>query len=95
MFQFDDRGNGFAAHVFDRVLVAEPVGALDGVVEVEAPVVLAHVAERGGNAALRRHGVRAGRENLGDAGGLEALLRQPKVARRPAPPAPTTTTSYS
>ena len=34
----------------------------------------AHVAERGGNAALRRDGVRAGREHLGDAGGLQARL---------------------
>src|SRR5690606_39392415 len=56
------------------VLVAQPVRTLDGVVEVEAPVVLAHVAERGGDAALRRHGVRAGREDLGDAGGTQALV---------------------
>ncbi len=34
----------------------------------------AHVLQRGGNAALRRHRVRAGRENLGDAGGLQPLL---------------------
>src|SRR5690606_14662507 len=57
----------------DGVLVAEPVRALDGVVEVEAPVVLAHVAERGRDAALRRDGVRAGREHLGNAGGVQAL----------------------
>ena len=63
-----------AAEIFDRVLVAEPVGALDGVVHVPAPVVLAHVAERGGDAALRRDRVRAGREHLGDAGGLETGL---------------------
>src|SRR5262245_11861092 len=60
-----------AAHVLDGVLVAEPVGALDGVVHVPAPVVLAHVAERGRDAALRRHRVRAGREYLGDAGGAQ------------------------
>ena len=65
-------GRRVAAHVFDRVLVAEPVGALDGVVHVPAPVVLAHVAERGRDAALRRDGVRAGREHLGDAGGAQA-----------------------
>gem|GEM_PF-2040969 len=74
VFQLDDGRNRLAAHVFDRILVAEPVGALDGVVEVEAPVVLAHVAERGRDAALRCHGVRAGREHLGDASGLEALF---------------------
>ena len=51
-----------AAQIFDGVLVAEPVGALDGVVHVPAPVVRPHVAERGGDAALRRDGVRARRE---------------------------------
>ena len=66
--------DGVAAEVLDGVLVAEPVGALDGVVHVPAPVVRAHVAERGGDAALGRDGVRAGREHLGDAGGLEAGL---------------------
>jgi hypothetical protein len=60
MFQLDDGGNGFLAHIFDGVLIAEPVGALDGVVEMEAPVILAHVGEGCGNAALRRDGVRSG-----------------------------------
>ena len=72
VLQFVHGGRRVAAHVFDRVLVAEPVGALDGVVHVPAPVVLAHVAERGRDAALRRDGVRAGREHLGDAGGAQA-----------------------
>src|ERR1041385_4466682 len=35
-----DRGGRLANHVFDGVLVAEPVGALDGVVTVAAPVVI-------------------------------------------------------
>ncbi len=66
----------FLAHVLDRVLIAEPVGALDGVVHVPAPVVLAHVAERSRDAALRRYRVAAGREHLGDAGRVEAGFRQ-------------------
>ena len=74
MLELDDRRDAVAAHVFDRVLVAQPVGALDRVVHVPAPVVRAHVAERRRDAALRRHGVAAGREHLGDAGGLEALV---------------------
>ncbi len=69
-----DRLGRVAAHIFDGVLVAEPVGALDGVVHVPAPVVLAHVAERGGDAALRRDRVRAGRKHLGDAGGAQPRL---------------------
>ncbi len=96
MLQFDDRRDRLAAHVFDRVLVAEPVRALDRVVHVPAPVVVAHVAERGGNAALRGDGVAAGREHLAE---MQAVFSPssvvPRVARRPAPPAPTTTTSYS
>ena len=72
MLELVDRRRRLAAQIFDRVLVAEPVRPLDGVVHVPAPVVLAHVAERGGDAALGRDGVRAGREDLGDAGGLQA-----------------------
>ena len=74
VLQLVDRVRRVAAEIFDGVLVTEPVGALDGVVHVPAPVVLAHVAERGGNAALRGNGVRAGREHLGDAGRAQAGL---------------------
>ncbi len=74
MLELVDRGRRFAAQIFDRVLVAEPVGALDGVVHVPGPVVRTHVAEAGGDAALRRDGVAAGREDLGDAGGLQAFF---------------------
>jgi len=48
---------GVAAHVLDGILVAQPVGALDRVVHVPAPVVVSHVADGGGDAALRRHRV--------------------------------------
>jgi hypothetical protein len=71
----DDLGR-LAAHELDRVLVAEPVGALDGVEEVVVPVVLVHVAERGADAALRRHGVRARREHLRQHGDVEARQRE-------------------
>src|SRR5215472_2369230 len=74
MFEFIDRVGRVAAHIFDGVLIAKPVRTLDGVVHVPAPVVLAHIAERGGNAALRRDGVGAGRKYLGDAGGPQARL---------------------
>src|SRR5262249_1938368 len=74
MLQLVDRLRSVAAHVLDRVLVAEPVGALDGVVHVPAPVVRAHVAERSRDAALGRDRMRARREYLGDARGLETGL---------------------
>ena len=78
MFELDDGRDRIAAHVFDRVLVAEPVGALDRVVHVPAPVVLAHIAECGADAALRGDGVAAGREHLADAGGLQPFGGRPK-----------------
>ena len=77
VFKFVDRGRRITAEIFDGVLVAEPVGAFDGVVHVPAPVVLAHIAERGGNAALRCNGVRARRENFGDTGSAQAGLTAP------------------
>ncbi len=52
------------AHVLDGVLIAEPVRPLDGVVHVPEPAVFRHVAKRGANAALGRHGMRARRKNL-------------------------------
>src|SRR3546814_4440568 len=38
MFKLDHRGGRLAHHIFDRVLVAEPVRALDRVVHVPASV---------------------------------------------------------
>src|SRR5947209_8759489 len=65
-----------AHHEFDRVLVAEPVRALHRVVHVPQPGVLAHVAERRADPALRRHRVRARREYLGKHRDAQAGLRQ-------------------
>ena len=50
MLELDHRGCGLPAQVFDRVLVAEPVGPLDRTVHMPLPTVLAEVAETGGNA---------------------------------------------
>ena len=67
MLQLIDGRRRVAAQIFDRILVAEPIGTLDGIVHVPAPVVLAHIAERRRDAALRRDRVRPGRKNLADA----------------------------
>ena len=74
VFQLIDGLGRVADQIFDRVLIAQPVRPLDGVVHMPLPAVLAHVAERGGDAALRRDGVRAGGEDLGHAGDLQPLL---------------------
>ncbi len=66
MFEFVNRMRRLAHHVFDRVLIAEPVGPLDRIVHVPRPVIGRIVAERGGDPALRRDRVRAGWEDLGN-----------------------------
>src|SRR6516225_2884412 len=46
MLELDDCGYRAATHVFDRVLITEPVRTFDGVVHVPAPVVRPDIAER-------------------------------------------------
>ena len=75
VLQLQHRIDGVTHHVLDGVLVTQPVRPLDGVVHVPAPVVGAHVAQRGGDAALRRDRVRPRREHLGDAGRVQPRLR--------------------
>src|SRR3990170_4205687 len=69
-----------AAHVLDRVLVAEVIAALHRVVHVPVPVVRRHVAERGVDAALGGDRVRARGKHLRDHGhvrlGLGELQRR-------------------
>src|SRR5258708_32990019 len=73
MFQLQHGGYRFAAHLFDRILVAEPIRALDRVVHVEAPIVaVAHIAERGRHAALRGDCMAARRKYFCDASGPQS-----------------------
>ncbi len=81
VLELDHGLRSFLAHVLDRVLIAEPVRALDRVVHVPAPVVLSHVAERGADSALCRDGVAARRKHLRDARGRQARLHE--AERRP------------
>ncbi len=74
MLELIDRLRRFHREILHGVHVAEPVGALDGVIKMPLPAVGRHVGERGGDTALCRDRVRAGREDLGDAGRLEALF---------------------
>ena len=74
VLELDDGSRRFLAHVLDRVLVAEPVRPLDGVVHVPTPVVGPHVAERGADAALRCDGVATRRKYFAQAGRRQPLL---------------------
>ena len=53
-----------ATHKLNRILVAQPVGTFHGIVHMPVPTVLLHIAQRGGNTALRRYGMRTGREHF-------------------------------
>src|SRR6056297_270073 len=83
VLEFDDGVGRLLAHVLDGVLVAQPVGALHRVVHVPAPVVLAHVAQRGADAALCGYCVTAGGKHLGDTGRAQALFRQAESGAQP------------
>ena len=72
VLQLVNGGRRIAAKIFDRILVSEPVGALDCVVHVPAPVILAHIAKCGGDASLRGDGMRAGWKNFCDASRAQA-----------------------
>ena len=68
VLEVDDRVDGLLREDLSGILVDEVVATLDGVVGVPLPVVLLHVGERCGHAALRRTRVRAGGVELGDHG---------------------------
>src|SRR5665647_3713973 len=74
MFQFEDGRDGLPAHIFDGILVAEPVGPFDRVVHVPLPTVFAEIAETGCNAALGCNRMTACRKHLCDAGSRQARL---------------------
>ena len=64
VFQLNHRFRRGATHKLNRVLVAQPVGTFHGIVHMPVPTVLLHIAQRGGNTALRRYGMRTGREHF-------------------------------
>ena len=73
VLEVDDLARRLAAHDLDRVLVAEVVGALDGVEGVRLPRVAR--VERGVDPALRRVRVRAHRVHLREDADGHAFLR--------------------
>ena len=68
MLKLVHRSRRFTHHIFDRVLVAQPVGPLYGVVHVPGPMVRRVVTQRRRNSALRRNSMRTGWKNLRDTG---------------------------
>src|SRR3546814_15396615 len=85
MLKLYDGGDRLATHVLDGILVAQPIGALDRIVEMPLPTVFLDVAKRSRNATLRRHGMAPSRKDLGNPGRSPPFFRHSK---RPAPPRP-------
>jgi hypothetical protein len=72
--QLENGSRSLSAHVVNGVLVTKPVGALDSVVHVPLPIILSHISKSGIDTTLGSNSVGSGREQLGDASGLESLL---------------------
>lgn len=64
MFQFDHQMRRRTAHVFDCILIAEIITALDSIEHVPVPVIRPYIRQGGIDATLRRHRVGACRKNL-------------------------------
>ena len=72
--ELTDSDRSLPSHILDGILISEPVGALDCVIEVESPVILVHVAESGVDSTLSGDSVRSGGEQLGNTSSLESSL---------------------
>ena len=68
MFELNDGGYRLAAHVFNGILIAQPVGTLHGVVHVPAPIILAHVAKRRADTTLGGDRMTSRWKHFADAG---------------------------
>merc|ERR1719174_744219 len=65
--QFKDDLWRQAAHVLDRILVAEPIGTFDCVIRMPTPIIFSHICQCTVNPTLSSHSVRASWEDLADA----------------------------
>ena len=74
MLELNDGGDCVTAHVFNGVLIAEPIRSFDGVIHVPLPAILAEIAKARGNPPLSSDGVTAGRKYFGDTCGLQTRL---------------------
>ena len=94
MLEFVDDLGRHAAHELDRILVAEPVGALDRVVHVPEPVVLATCCRATHRCRPAPPPYASGSGNTLDSTATDSPASAScSDARMPAPPAPTITAS--
>ena len=77
VLQLKHRFRPLAAHILDSVLIADVVGALDGVVHVPAPVIIRVITGNcAGDATLCRHSVRTCRKHFCNNSRVVSGLRQ-------------------
>jgi hypothetical protein len=79
---------------FGHAPVVQILAAAHGVGEMDAPVIaVVDIAHGRGHAAFGHHGVRFAEQRFADHAHLHAAAEASMAARRPAPPAPITSTS--
>src|SRR5210317_473307 len=61
MLQLNDRWYCLAAHIFNRILVTQPIRPLDRIVHMPAPVILTHISQCRRHTTLCCDGVTASR----------------------------------
>ena len=64
VFKLDNSGNRFTTHIFDGILITQPVRPLDGVVHVPFPGIWPHITKCSAHATLRCDRVAASWEHL-------------------------------
>lgn len=84
VLQLNDGCRGLPRHVVDGVLVAKPVGTLDGIVHVPSPVILVHVSEGGIDTALGGDGMASRGEELRYTGCVETSLGETERCPQPS-----------
>ena len=72
VFQLNHRFRCGSTHKLNRILIAQPVRTFHGIVHVPVPTVLLHITQRSRNTALRRYGMRTGREHFRQNGTIQA-----------------------
>jgi hypothetical protein len=74
MLKLDDGGHRLTAHIFDSILITEPIRTFHRIVHVPLPTILAEIAKAGRNTSLCGDGMAAGREHFCDACRLQPCL---------------------
>ena len=76
VLQLNHRFGCAATHKFNGILIAQPVRPFYGVIHMPIPAVFLHIAQRGGNAALRSYGVRTGGKHFRQNSGIQTGFGQ-------------------